>query len=586
MNAILEAFKAGGEVAVWQLVCAVLGLLCLILFSALVRSRRKTREILAHPPPSPEEETEPQAIVGRSEFFDDREKEIETLRQLEAKVEFFFEESQTFNLVIGMDGKLLDVNRAFLNIFDMEKAGLIGRNPAELVVAEQREEFSKYLAKHLEDKFASHLEVDFEGSAEPRKILLGERHVNIVKNFVPTGILLSGVDVTHLRRSEEKEGALKKQLALTARMETLGILAGGVAHDLKNLFSPILSYPEFIKKQLPPDSPLRASLDKIEQSAVRSLEVIQNFLTLARRGKYELEPMDINNVIETYLESADFNEIKRCSDIKVQLDLAKELPLVEGLSSQMMNVIMNLTRNACEAMSSGGALRITTSRKKLEFPHKGFQQIPIGDYVVVEIDDEGTGIKKEDLSSIFVPFASKKKMGRSGSGLGTVIISGVIADHRGYIDIDTEVGKGTKFYIYLRALQDTSIRKKEEDLTGSEKVLVVDNSKEDRELAERFLLDLGYRVDSVESGAETLDYLKKNEADIVVLDIVLDDSNGIDIFSEVLKFKPKQKVVVVSSYWNPDDRKKASRLGITQCLEKPINCDTIGQAVREELDKK
>ncbi len=509
MKEILEAFKAGGEVAVWQLVCAVLGLLSLILIATLIRCRRKTREILAHPPPLPEGETELQGIVGRSDLFDEREKEEETLRQLEAKTQFFFEESQTFNLVIGMDGKLLDINRAFLNVFDKVKEELIGRDPAELIVPEQRAEFSKYLAKHLEDKFTSHLEVNFEGSAEPRKILLGERHVNIVKNFVPTGILLSGVDVTHLRRSEEKEGELKKQLALTARMETLGILAGGVAHDLKNLFSPILSYPEFIKAQLPSDSPLRSSLDKIEQSAVRSLEVIRNFLTLARRGKYELEPMDINNVIETYLESADFNEIRqRCDRLKVQLDLAEELPLVEGLPSQMMNVIMNLVRNACEAMPSGGALRIATGRKKLEFPHKGFQQIPIGDYVVVEINDEGTGIKKEDLSSIFTPFASKKKMGRSGSGLGTVIISGVIADHHGYIDIDTEVGKGTKFYIYLRALQDTSIRKKE-DITGSEKVLVVDNSREDRELAERLLSDLGYQVDSVESGAEMLDYLKK-----------------------------------------------------------------------------
>ena len=508
----------------------------------------------------------------------------EIIRGLEARSQFFFEESQLFNVVIGMDGRILDLNRAVLNIFEVEKEELVGKDIMDLIAPDQREECSSYISRHQKDKFTSNQEFEFSGKTGSRRIFFGERHLNIVKNFVPIGILISGIDVTPLRQFEMQEEELKQKLALSARMETLGLMAGGIAHDLKNLFNPVLAYPDIILRQLPPDSPMAVQVKRIKSAASRSAELILNFLSLARRGRLELQPINVNDVVTAYYNSMGHKTMEsRFPGITITVKLSDPLPPVMGLAPQLMSVIMNLVRNGCEAMESEGELLITTYFRKLDSPHRGLQQIPRGEYVVLQISDSGKGINPEDIRSIFTPFASGKKMGMSGSGLGLVVVSGVIDDMDGYIDVRSEIGRGTGFYIYLSALSDED-DVSDRDLIGVERIMVVDDNEDDRDDTCRVLDLLGYEVVSF-SGEEALEYLKEHSVALVILDLMLEFTNGLDLYSKIIEAAPSLKGIIVSGFLNPIDSKRASSLGIKRCIEKPVDRLRLGQAVRGELDR-
>ncbi|HDL65076.1 MAG TPA: PAS domain S-box protein, partial [Proteobacteria bacterium] len=508
----------------------------------------------------------------------------EALRGEKARSNFFFEESQSFNIIIGMDGRIIDLNRALLNIFGVEKEELVGRDVIELVAPDQREECASYIKRHQEDKYTSNQEFEFTGKQGVRRILFGEQHLTIVHDFVPSGILISGIDVTPLRQFELQEGELKQKLALSARMETLGIMAGGIAHDLKNLFNPVLAYPDIILRDLPPDSPMAVQVTRIKSAASRAAELILNFLSLARRGRLELQPININDVVTSYHESMGFKTMEsRFPAVAITVHLSDTLPPVMGLAPQLLSVIMNLVRNGCEAIESEGELRVTTSCRKLDSPHKGWQQIPRGEYVVLQISDSGKGIKPEDIRAIFTPFASGKKMGKSGSGLGLVVVSGVIDDMGGYIDLRSELGRGTNFYIYLPTFseKDSGL---ELDLTGVERIMVVDDNEDDRKDTCRVLDLLGYEVVSF-SGEEALEYLKDHGVALVVLDLMLEFTSGLDLYSKIIEFNPDQKAIIVSGFLNPLDCKRASSLGIIRCVDKPVDRHRLGRAVREEIER-
>jgi CheY-like chemotaxis protein len=357
-------------------------------------------------------------------------------------------------------------------------------------------------------------------------------------------------------------------------MENLGLMAGGVAHDLKNLFSPILAYPDFISEKLPPDSDLLHPLAMIKKSALRAAELIQNFLTMARRGKYQLEPMDINRVIEDYASSPDFQELtERYPRVKISLELTPSLPPARGLPSQFMNVIMNLVRNGCEATAEGGSLKISTRPEKLDFPLKGFQQIPRGEYVVIEVADEGKGIPADKLNSIFTPFISGKKMGRSGSGLGLAVVLGVVEDHQGYLDVASEVGRGTAFSIYLPAFEPEEGNRVSLPVPAA--ALVVDDDEFERRQMAMLLSEMGYRVNSVADGKEAIKYAGNHRVDLLIADISLrEGENGLEICRRIFEINPPQQALVISGSLTAESREEAARMRIG-CLEKPLSREKL-----------
>jgi two-component system cell cycle sensor histidine kinase/response regulator CckA len=387
-------------------------------------------------------------------------------------------------------------------------------------------------------------------------------------------------------RQDRRE--LEESLERAQRMEALGKLAGGVAHDLNNMLGPLVAYPELLLEDLSADHPFREDLISLQQAAERAAALVQDLLTLARRGKYQAAPLSLNTVVEQYLDSLPFLDLQsRYPNVTVEVSLAPDLLRVVGSHPHLSKVIMNLVTNAFEAMPKGGQLRISTYNSALARPVFGYSYIEAGDYAVLEISDTGTGIAQEDVGRIFEPFYTKKEMGRSGSGLGLAVVYGVVQDHMGRIDLQTEVGVGTRFALYFPITSEILVSSEEEqgDYRGDETVLVIDDLEQQRQIASRLLTFLGYQVTAVESGRAALDYLRDHDTDILVLDMLLEEGfDGLDTYREILRMKPQQKAVLVSGYSETDRVVEAQRMGAGRFVRKPYTLAGLGRAVRAELD--
>ena len=248
--------------------------------------------------------------------------------------------------------------------------------------------------------------------------------------------------------------------------------------------------------------------------------------------------------------------------------------------------------NAAEAISGAGDVTVKTQSHYLDKPIRGYDEIKEGDYAVLTVSDTGMGIPDENVLKIFEPFYTKKKMGRSGTGLGLAIVWGTIKDHNGYIDVETEVGKGTTFTLYFPVTREELMapqqnEKIERYIAKGESVLVVDDIAEQREIASLLLTRLGYQVHAVSSGEEALEHLKGNKADILVLDMIMTPGiDGLETYQRVLEINPTQKAILVSGFSETERVKKAQELGAGAYVKKPYVMEKIGAAIRDELDGK
>jgi len=317
--------------------------------------------------------------------------------------------------------------------------------------------------------------------------------------------------VIERKRRKEEWQRLQEKLERAERMESLGILAGGVAHDLNNMLGPLVGYPELLLQKLPDDSPLRKHVERIGKAANEAAEVIQDLLTLARRGRYEMHPLNLNTVVEDYLDSPSYRRLaEEKPDVETFIDLDQSLENIMGSEAHLSKVIMNLVMNAYDAMEKGGKLHISTSQQYIERLHSGYFEIQNGRYVLLKVKDTGKGIEEKELRKIFEPYYSKKKMGTSGSGLGLSVVYGIVKDHKGYYDVFSKVGEGTEFMLYFPVTLEAKKGQSSEkiNLKGSETVLVIDDVEEQRQIAEALLSNLGYNVSVASNGHEALEYLE------------------------------------------------------------------------------
>jgi len=263
-------------------------------------------------------------------------------------------------------------------------------------------------------------------------------------------ILCIGNDVTALREAEREKKALEARLQRAEKMEALGSLAGGVAHDLNNILPSLISFPDVILMDLPEDSPLRKPVLSIKRAGERAAAIAQDLLTLARRAVPVKTPVNLNEVIAEYLESPEGSKVQ--SDYpKVQISKGLEPTLrpILGSPVHLSKTVMNLVLNAVEAVPEEGRVVLSTRSVRLKEGIKGYEMIEPGEYAVLSVADTGVGISARDIEKIFEPFYTKKAMGRSGSGLGMAIVWGTLKDHRGYVDVKSEEGKGTTFDLYF-----------------------------------------------------------------------------------------------------------------------------------------
>jgi CheY-like chemotaxis protein/nitrogen-specific signal transduction histidine kinase len=399
-------------------------------------------------------------------------------------------------------------------------------------------------------------------------------------------------DITDRVAAEEERKRLVAQLHQAQKMEAIGTLAGGVAHDLNNVLSGLVSYPELILLDLPKDSPLRKPVLTIQKSGEKASAIVQDLLTLARRGVAISEVVNLNSIISEYLISPEYQNLKATyPGVEIDLNLAPNLLNILGSPIHLSKTAMNIITNAAEAMPKGGKIRISTANRYLDKPIRGYDTIEEGDYITLMVSDSGIGISPQDIDRVFEPFYTKKVMGRSGTGLGMAVVWGAVKDHKGYIDIQSAIGKGTKFTLYFpvtrrELIQDAQQKNIDSVMGNGERVLLVDDVEEQRVIASEMLNKLGYSVTTVASGEEAVDYMRSNAADLLVLDMIMDPGiDGLDTYKQILNLHPGQKAIIASGYSETDRVKEAQRLGAGAYVKKPYTIEKIGVAAHSELKR-
>jgi two-component system cell cycle sensor histidine kinase/response regulator CckA len=392
-------------------------------------------------------------------------------------------------------------------------------------------------------------------------------------------------DITQQRK-------LQAQLQRAQKMEAIGTLAGGVAHDLNNILSGLVSYPELLLMDIAEESPSRKPILTIQKSGEKAAAIVQDLLTLARRGVPAKEVVSLNHIISEYLKSPEYEKLQSSHpEVQVETNLETNLLNILGSPVHLSKSIMNLVSNAAESMSDGGTIFIFTENRYVDKPIRGYASVKEGDYVTLTVSDTGIGISTEDMEKIFEPFYTKKKMGRSGTGLGMAVVWGTIKDHKGYIDVQSTEGKGTTFTLYFpisrkEITKDESLASIKDYSGNGETLLLVDDVEEQREIASHMLKKLGYSVTSVASGEEAIEYMKNNSADLLILDMIMDPGiDGLETYKRLLKLHPNQKAIIASGFSETKRVKEAQKLGAGAYVKKPYIFEKIGPAIRDELDK-
>lgn len=394
-------------------------------------------------------------------------------------------------------------------------------------------------------------------------------------------------DISQEKQAAAEHQQMVEQLQRAQRMEALGTLAGGVAHDLNNILSGIVSYPDLLLMDLPRDSSLRKPVETMKATGQRAAAVDQDLLSLAQRGVMAAEVVNLNDLIRHCLQSPEWLKIgAEHPMVRIDTRLETDLLCVEGSPVHLATAIINLLCNALDAIDAEGVIRIATINYHIEmraeaFPLRGLEG---GDYVQLSISDDGRSISETDCKRIFEPFYTRKMMGRSGTGLGMAVVWGTVTDHAGTIDLTSREGQGTTVSVTLpatRKVPQTKVADDSESYRGKgQSLLVVDDEEEQRLIATRILNRLGYHATAVESGEAALAHLARNPVDLVLLDMIMDPGiDGLETFRRIRAQDPDQAVILVSGYAQTERIQKALALGAALCLRKPYTVANIGRAV-------
>lgn len=407
------------------------------------------------------------------------------------------------------------------------------------------------------------------------------------------GIIGVARDITKRKQAETEKKRLESQLLQAEKMKAVGTLAGGVAHDLNNILSGVVSYPELLLLDLPPPHPMADPLKTIQESGKKAAAIVQDLLTLARRGVPVSEIVSLNEVVNEYLLSPEHRKLLQFHPaVEIEKRLDATLLNVLGSPHHLSKTLMNLVSNAAEAMPEGGKITIQTASRYIDRPLNGYDQTDPGDYCVLTVADTGIGIPPEEMSRIFEPFYTKKVMGRSGTGLGMAVVWGTVKDHNGYIEVESAPQRGSRFNLYFPFTHRVKLRSEAavsmEDYRGrGEKLLVVDDIRDQREITTKMLSKLGYRVDAVGSGEEAVGYIASKPADLVILDMIMPPGiDGLDTFKRIHALNPRQKAIITSGFSETDRVKEAQKLGAGPLVKKPYSIEKIGLAVRNELARR
>ncbi len=517
-------------------------------------------------------------------LLEDKRRIREMMRELRDSEEQYriLSEYSLTHIAMLQKGRLKFINQTMAKAAGLDVRHLPDAPFAELIDPEDRAMVEERLTE-LEDgvRKTDHFECRLKQRDED------SRWLNVLATLAlyreSHAVLFHAVDITRRKR-------LEKKLSQVQKLEAIGTLAGGVAHDLNNILSSLLGYPDLLLLDMSKDDPLRKPLVQIQHSAQRAAEIVQDLLTMARRGVDVKQVLNLNHIIESYFQSLEHSKIAASHPgIVFETELDPHLLNLEGSAIHLTKTVMNLVRNAAESISGKGKVTITTGNHYIESGGDDEQDLAEGDYVEMKVEDNGSGISGTDIDHIFEPFYTKKVMGHSGTGLGMSVVLGTVEDHMGKVDVSSTENTGTTFSLFFPATREASAASTckipFDDYSGNgEKILVVDDVEEQRMLMDDMLGRIGYAVAVAESGEAAISKVRNHRFDLIILDMVMDPGmDGLDTLTRVLEIVPDQKAIILSGYSDTERVNEALNIGAVAYLKKPVVLEKLGTAVRNAL---
>ncbi len=508
----------------------------------------------------------------------DRKKSEQKLRASQEMFRALTENSPDIIIRFGKDLRPLYVNPAIEKYTGFKPEEIVGTTSTELG-------FSKEFSSRLERRLVQVFETgeayagEYEIETAKGKFIFDWR---VIPEFSSEGkvktVISTNRDITEMKRLQEFT-----QRAM--RLETAGRIAGQVAHDFNNLLGPLMAYPDLIKDEFAPDHPMLSLLDDMKKATEQIADINQQLLTLGRRGHYKQEVLDINDIVNQAVNRI----FPMPQTLIIDLELSPNVMNIKGGPAQILRAVSNLIANARDAMQDVGHLLIATENAYIDEIAGRFGRVPRGEYVKLTIADTGTGIDPEALPKIFDPFFTTKSSSRKkGSGLGLSVVHAVMEDHGGYIDFDSVPGEGTSIFLYFPITRESKTAGISDQISGgSEKILIVDDDRVQREVCQKLLEKLGYQTKLAESGVVALEMLRKEQFDLLLLDMVMPGGlDGSETYEKALEINPGQKAIIISGFAESDRVNKALDMGAGDFIRKPLTLKSIASAVRAELDKK
>ncbi len=393
-------------------------------------------------------------------------------------------------------------------------------------------------------------------------------------------------------RLQQESLRLQQELHQAQKMEAIGLMAGGVAHDLNNILASIVGYPQLIRFQLPDNKQIHELAQAVEEAGERAAAVVDDLLTVARGVAVVKQIADINELVREYLCSTEGQDVQdRHPEVTLSSEIAPDPLYINCSPIHIAKCLMNLVNNAAEAIDGYGEVVISTRRKKFaEVTEQAVYQIEPGQYAVLCIRDNGLGISKEDQKRIFEPFYTKKTMGRSGTGLGLAVVWNTVVDHKGSVTVSSGQGQGTSFTLFFPLTDDEAPQAQKaesgiDELASTGTIMIVDDDVQQLSLAGGMLKVLGYEVLTAASGEEALELLQEQPVDLMILDMLMPGMNGRHTYAEAKKFHPEQKAIISSGFAADEEVRKAQELGADTFLKKPYTLKQLGLVVLNELKK-
>ena len=388
------------------------------------------------------------------------------------------------------------------------------------------------------------------------------------------------------KRAEEEKKRLEVPVWQAQKLEALGTLAGGIAHNFNNLLMGIQGNSTLMLLEIDPAHPHFKRLKSIESLVQNGSRLTTQLLGYAMEGRYEVKPISVNQLVKRTAETFAMT----CKEIRVHIELAENLVGIMVDQGQIEQVLMNMYVNAKDAMPRGGDLFLKTMKVSHEdMSDKPYKPKP-GYYVLVTVTDTGVGMNKETIERIFDPFFTTKEVNK-GTGLGLASVYGIIKGHGGFIDVYSEEGHGTTFKIYLPAVEEETIEEKDlpERLSnGTETVLLADDEDEIIDVSQAVLKKLGYEILIARGGKEAIKVYRKNrkKIDIVILDMIMPDMGGGDVYDRLKEINPKIRVLLSSGYSIDGQASEILARGCNGFIQKPFNLKQLSRKIGEVLDRK